>query len=168
LDFGSWPLPPPSTWSPYSGRVAPETLLDCLVENTSLVELPKQRRRTTNRIGKGSRPLFTRRRRCGISAVLTRHNRFENSTARIGPRKRRLDRKSFSVNCTMNPGRWPISGTYLTSAGCLAIWLGFASDFPGNPELRLVLSQGLRIQTWGIHSWCLIEMMATRPLRVVP
>jgi len=118
-----------------------------------------------NRIGKGSRPLFTRRRRCGISAVLTRHNRFENSTARIGPRKRRLDRKSFSVNCTMNPGRWPISGTYLTSAGCLAIWLGFASDFPGNPELRLVLSQGLRIQTWGIHSWCLIEM-ATRPLRV--
>jgi len=60
------------------------------------------------------------------------------------------------------------SGIYLTSVGCLVIWLGFASDFPGNPELRLVLSQGLRIQTWGIHSWCLIEMMATRPLRVAP
>jgi hypothetical protein len=41
-----------------------------------------------DRIGKGSRPLFARRLRCGISTVLERHKRLENSTARIGFRKR--------------------------------------------------------------------------------
>ena len=44
----------------------------------------------------GSRPLFSRRRRCGRSAVLTRHKRFENSTARISPRKRALLEVSLS------------------------------------------------------------------------
>ena len=60
---------------------------------------------------------------------------------RISPQKRALDGKSFSVNLYYESRALADSGTYLTSAGCLAIWLGFTSDFPGNPELRLVLSQ---------------------------
>jgi len=70
------------------GRVALETLLDCLVEKHVSGRAAQAATSDDNRIGKGSRPLFTRRRRCGIPAVLTRHKRFENSTARIGPRKR--------------------------------------------------------------------------------
>lgn len=70
------------------GRVALETLLDCLVEKHVSGRAAQAAMSDDNRIGKGCRPLFTRRRRCGISAVLTRHKRFENSTARISPRKR--------------------------------------------------------------------------------
>jgi hypothetical protein len=70
------------------GRTALETLLDCLVEKHVSGRAAQAATSDGNRIGEGSRPLFTRRRRCGISAVLTRHKRFENSTARIGPRKR--------------------------------------------------------------------------------
>ena len=60
------------------GRVALETLLDCLVEKHVSGRAAQAATSDDNRIGKGSRPLFTRRRRCGISAVLTRHKRFEN------------------------------------------------------------------------------------------
>src|SRR5580704_10479311 len=71
------------------GRVALETLLDCLVEKHVPGRAAQAATSDDNRIGKGSRPLFTRRLRCGISAVPTRYKRFENSTARISPRKRR-------------------------------------------------------------------------------
>jgi hypothetical protein len=70
------------------GRAALETLLDCLVEKHVSGRAAQAATSDDNRVGEGSRPLFTRRRRCGISAMLTRHKRFENSTARIGPQKR--------------------------------------------------------------------------------
>ena len=78
------------------GRVALETLLDCLVEKHVSGRAAQAATSDGNRIGEGSRPLFTRRRRCGISAVLTRHKRFENSTARISPRERALLEVSLS------------------------------------------------------------------------
>ncbi len=71
------------------GLCALETLLDGLDEKHVSGRAAQAATSDDNRIGKGSRPLFTRRRHRGISAVLTRHKRFENSTARISPRKRR-------------------------------------------------------------------------------
>ena len=68
------------------GRAALETLPDCLVEKHVPGRAVQAATSDVNRNGKGSRPLFTRRRRCGISAVPTRHKRFQNSTARISPR----------------------------------------------------------------------------------
>jgi hypothetical protein len=77
--------------------------------------------------------------------------------------KRPLDRKSFSVNL------------YYESRTVADLWglsdfVRLFGDLPwiyvGIPRKRGVETRafpGLRIQTWGTHSWCLIEMRATRP-----
>lgn len=77
------------------GRTALEKLPDRLVEKYVSGRTVQAATSDGNRIDKGSWPMFTRCRRCGISTVLTRHKRFENSTARIGPRKRRLRKRSL-------------------------------------------------------------------------
>ena len=101
------------------GRVALETLLDCLVEKHVSGRAAQAATSDDNRIGKGSRPLFTRRRRRGISAVLTRHKRFENSTARISPRKRRY--------VQLLAGLWP-SGNHTATV--------FSRSFSGSAESK--------------------------------
>src|ERR1700728_1183632 len=68
------------------GRAALETLPDSLVEKHVPSRAVRAATSDGNRNDKGSRPLFTRRRRCGCSAVLARHKRFENLTARISPK----------------------------------------------------------------------------------
>ena len=88
------------------GRVALETLLDWLVEKQVSDRAASTGTSDGNRIGKGSRPLFTRRRCCGISAVLTRYKRFENPTAKISARKRRSPREPNGLRA--NQSRHPI------------------------------------------------------------
>jgi hypothetical protein len=60
---------------------------------------------------------------------------------RIGNGKRRLDRKSFSVNLYYESRTLADFCDLYDFGRLLTIWLGFTLEFPGDAELKLVLSQ---------------------------
>jgi len=58
-----------------------------------------------------------------------------------GPEKRRSHRKSFSVNMYYESRALADFCDLFNLGRLFGDWLGFTSDFPGNPKLRLFLSQ---------------------------
>jgi hypothetical protein len=79
-----------------------------------------------------------------------------------------IGRESFSVNLYYE-SRALADFWDLFNLGRLFGYLAWIYvGFPRKPGAETRPFPGLKIQTWGINSWCLIELSATRPLRAAP